>query len=230
MAKKNIDEPADGNDAEPIEVKSAPKVNDIAKPGETPSTPTSRPIITKHSMIIKQDPMVSGKPEEEKIEDEEKDQVVKKSEIKIEPIVSTEPKEEKKEEAKSDEEKPEEAETEEQKPEEESPPETDADSAEAENEDTSDSAAIDSLATSAEARKTSKDAEEEEKRKQKIKELVDTKKYFVPVVEGGHKASSQRFATWLLLILLVGAIVVYLLIDAGYIDVGISLPVDLIKN
>lgn len=240
MAKKNAKATVDSDDSEKIEVKGAPKVNDIAKPGESPPSPTSRPIITNRTGMIKQDPMVSGKPDEEEskadqLEDKDSEDIEKKTELNIKPVDSGEDTEqtgeEKPEKPEEQEAQKEEPVNEEEKASEEKADEPAEDSAEETDSSTSDSAAIDSLATNAEAKKAaSKVAEEEQKKADKIQGLIDSKKYYVPIVEGGHKASSQRFATWLLIILLVFAILVYLAIDAGYLDVGISLPFDLIKN
>lgn len=240
MAKKSAKPADDGDGAEKIEVKGVPKVNDVAKPGETPSSPTSRPIITNRSGMIKQDPMVSGKPDDEEnkddqLEDKDSGKITKKAELNIKPAESAEDaeqvEEEKPEPAEKQDTPPEETNSEEEKSAEEKTETSAGQSDDGAEPSTSESAAIDSLATNAEAKKaSSKTAEEEQKKAEKIQELVNSKKYYVPIVEGGHKASSQRFATWLLLFLLVVAIGVYLAIDAGYIDIGISLPFDLIKN
>lgn len=234
MPKKKSSEQEDSN-SKTGNPKTAPQVNDIAKPGETPAPATSRPVITGHGPMVKQDPMVSGGADDDG-EDIIKDKpgiVDQKSETTIRPDKDFHNKPEEKTEKKSEEES-------EQKKTSESPEESivkeeetvedkkdDADS-EVSN---SDSAAIDSLATSVEAKKLdAKQAEEKQKIKEKIEQLKDEKKYYVPIVEGGHKASSQRFATWIFLILLLAAVLIYLLIDAGYLDVGVSLPFDLIKN
>lgn len=236
MPKKSTKDNDKPDAAEPADIKGAPQVNDIAKPGETPSPATSRPIITNRSGIIKQDPMVAAKPQEDKDDQpEEKDSedITKKSEIKIEPMTPAAEDVE----ATEQEEKPEKLKDEtatEQTAAAEEKTELEDETKEKPDEntgDTSDTAEIDSLATSAEAKKNSaKEAEDEQKKNDKIQELVESRRYFAPIVEGGHKASSQRFASWLLLFLLLATIAVYLAIDAGYLDVGISLPVDLIKN
>ena len=87
MAKKkenSQDKPVETS--EKVEVKSAPRVNDVAKPGSTAASPTSRPIITNHSNMIKQDPMVSGASSDKDLAEDKEQKEVKKSEIKIEPI------------------------------------------------------------------------------------------------------------------------------------------------
>ena len=48
------------------EPSSAPKLFDVAKPGKTAASATSRPIIVGHGSSMKQDPMVTSPPSEEK--------------------------------------------------------------------------------------------------------------------------------------------------------------------
>lgn len=239
MAKKNT-KPTDSPDgSEKIEVKGAPKVNDVAKPGETPPSQTSRPIITNHSGMIKQDPMMAGKSDSDKNEDKaeqtediDPEKLVKKNELNVKPVDSEDEIRQDAEEDKEDKAaaKPTEAEEKEaENPQAGDEKSTEDKPAEADPDDTSDSAAIDSIATNAEKNAAAKKSEEE-KSAEKVQELIASKKYYVPIVEGGHKASSQRLFTWLLLFLLLVSVGVYLAIDAGYIDVGISLPLDLIKN
>jgi hypothetical protein len=218
--------------------KTAPQVNDIAKPGETPSSPTSRPIITGHGPILQQDPMVAGKADDEKVETKDESGINPVStEITIQPDAKPDEKPEQ-------EDKAEEPETPVETPAKE--PETEASSQQhdeatenqkdesvkdEEQAPNSDSAAIDSVASSAEAKKLdAKKAEEEQKKTEQIQQLKNDKKYYVPIVEGGHRASSQRLVSWLFLILLLAAVLIYLLIDSGHLDVGVSLPFDLIKN
>lgn len=235
MAKKDTKDNDKPETTKSIDIKGAPQVNDVAKPGETPPPDTSRPIITNRIGIITQDPMVAAKPSEDKDEkpaENNSETISKKSEVKLEPVI---PQEEDKPNANEEEKKPEESDDKAvSEPVEEERPNPEEDTKENPDEDTSDtseSAAIDSVATSAEARKNAaKESEDEQKKSEKIQELVTSKQYFVPIVEGGHKASSQRFASWLLLLLLLIAIGVYLAIDAGYLDVGVSLPFDFIKN
>ncbi len=217
MPKKKNNDTTDGLEPEAEEVKTAPKIKDVANPGETPPSATARPIITGHGSILKQDPMMADKSEpDEKI-------TTKKAELTIKPETESEP---------------ESTETSEESPKGENkdePPEAnEAEKGETKNDEDStgsDSAAIDSLATSAGNKKQdAKQAEEERKKTEKINELIASKRYSIPITEGGHKASSQRFMSWLLLILLASAVGVYLAIDAGYLDIGIALPFDLIKN
>ncbi|HEX5456512.1 MAG TPA: hypothetical protein VFW77_04055 [Candidatus Saccharimonadales bacterium] len=215
---------------------SKPQVNDVAKPGQTAATPTSRPIITPHGGMIKQDPMVAGASDEEDMVDKKSEsRISAKPELKLKPISDDksadddksdnepETKQDKDEEKSEPDDKKVEAEikSEEEKPSEDTPDESKGD----------ESAAIDSLASSAGSNKqTAQETEEEKKRGEKIKELAESRKYYVPIVEGGHKASYERLLSWLILILLLISIGIYLAIDAGYLDVGISLPYNFIGN
>lgn len=232
MVGKKTDK--DDESKKPDDSKS-PQVNDVSKPGQTAASPTSRPIITPHASMIKQDPMVSGGSDEEVVQKKSESRINIKPELKLKPISDDKPAEE-------DEDKGEnKSETEQKK--EDDKPEPDENKTEAKTEDGEspevkpdedqgdDSAAIDSLASSAGSNKqTAQETEEEKKRVEKIKELSDSKKYYVPIVEGGHKASYERLLSWLILILLLAAVGVYLAIDAGYLNVGINLPYNFIGN
>lgn len=204
-------------------------MSDIAKPGETAATPTSRPIITNHTSIIKQDPMVAAKKEESAgdTDEETPGKISRKPELKLNPSneeagsnIPDGVKPEDKDKSNGPEDNVDE------------PPDKESDKPEKEGGDSvSETAAIDSLASSAENKKaTSKENEEEQKKNEKIQELIASKKYAIPIIEGGHKATSQRFMSWLLLVLLVASAGIYLAIDTGYLDAGIALPYDLIKN
>jgi hypothetical protein len=219
--------------------KSTPQVNDVAKPGLTAATPTSRPIITSHGGMIKQDPMVSGGSDDKSVEEKSESRISMKPELKIKPVSGDTPEDDDKDEEKSvpkqdnetDKPEPEESKAEttdeakaEVKTEEEKPAEDKADTGD-------ESAAIESLASSATSGKqTAQETEEEKKRTEKITELAESKKYYVSIVEGGHKASYERLLVWLILFLLLAGAGVYLAIDAGYLDVGVNLPYDFISN
>ena len=202
--------------------KSSPKVDDVSKPGETPASPNARPTITGHSPAIKNDPMVafsSKKEDEEPIKQSDaKESYLTKTKAKIDPISKdVKPDEDKKEEDTS---------TEDQKPENEPGKDNNTDKPAA-----SDSAAIDALAETADAKKVeSKEEEEEKKHKEYIGGLVKSEKYRLPIIEGGHKASAERFVSWIFLLLLIASIAVYLAIDAGYIKIGFDLPFEFIKD
>ncbi len=239
MAKKKNDT-SDQSEGDKIEVRSAPKVNDVAKPGSTAASPTSRPIITNHSSIIKQDPMVSGgedsSDDTEKSETDKENNSKSKSKIKIAPLnegLKTDKGEVDKKEAVEPEPPLAEKNLEEKLPDDSEDAESQKIIAEEpveEDSENSDSGAIETLAKSADNKKSSKQAQEEEARQEKVKELIASKKYNANIVEGGHKATSQKFATWILIFLVLCSAAVYLAIDAGYLDIGVDLPYEIIKN
>lgn len=215
--------------------KSTPQVNDVAKPGLTAATPTSRPIITPHGGMIKQDPMVSGGSDDKVVEEKSESRISMKPELKIKPVSGDTPEDDDKEEDKAEPKQDKEAD----KPEQEdskadTKDETEEDKPAGDKTDDStgdESAAIDSLASSAgSGKQTAQETEQEKKRGEKITELAESKKYYVSIVEGGHKASYERLLVWLILFLLLVGAGIYLAIDAGYLNIGINLPYDFISN
>lgn len=238
MPKKKV-----STDSAPeVKVTKQLKVNDIAKPGETAAHPTARPVITGHGSMIKQDPMVAASDTGDN--DDKSEKITVKTENKIKPITinddsiaesdSTElPAEQPAVESDVTDEETTETTAESESPELKSSTDEKpvGDEEESTQPTSSDAAAIDSLATSAETKKLTQQASEQENQHQaKIAELIDSKQYNVNIVEGGHKAVGQKIATWTFLILLLAAVGAYLAADAGYIDVGIDLPYDLIKD
>ncbi len=177
-------------------------MDDITKPGKTPASATSRPIIIGRGPAV-QDPMVnnetSGLNQEASDKTPEKlsaPSVVKKV---ISPI--TAPEAEK--------------------------PET---TAEATSGSSADSAVVDAVLDQVSDKKKQEQlSEEENKRSELIEKLVVEKKYFVPT-KGPHQKRNNRIAFLLLIVLLVGVGGVVAAIDAGVLDIGITLPFDLIKQ
>lgn len=98
------------------------------------------------------------------------------------------------------------------------------------NDSESDTAEVDVLAQAAKDKNAEKQVNQEDAAKNAIiDKLVAEKKYFVPIGETKRKRSS-RAATVVFLLLLIIAIGVYLAIDAGYLDVDLDMPYDLIKT
>ncbi|MBI5357296.1 hypothetical protein HZB74_00390 [Candidatus Saccharibacteria bacterium] len=209
------------------EVPSAPAVFDVSKPGETAAHPTSKPVIVGHTSTLKQDPMVAPASEMEEAEDK-KDNISKKAELVVQPISEDQSDEEEasKEEKDSSEDEEEKAEPDsDDKPEQDSEPKAD------EKPDSSDSGEIEALASEAESKKQSKkELEEEKKEEEKIKELANSKKYFLPIREGGKKRSGEIMMIWFLLTSILITAAAWFVIDAGYYDPGFELPYDFIKN
>ena len=204
--------------------KSSGKVNDVSKPGETPASSNARPTITGHSPAIKNDPMVSfsarDESEEEIMQSDEKESYLTKSKAKINPISKDVKPDDNKEDDDSD--KEESTKAEDKKTDESDKKPTSAGS---------ESAVIDAIAQTADAKKVESKQEEEDKKHQEyIDGLIKDGKYRLPIVEGGHKASAERFISWVFLLLLIASIGVYLAIDAGYIQIGFDLPFEFIKD
>jgi hypothetical protein len=165
------------------------KVFDVTKPGETPASPTSRPIIVSHASMIANDPMVV---EEKKPEPEEPNMTVKKTGMTIQPL----------------------GEQKESAPPEEStrPAENTQDSAadvgSTESADTaksdgtpneSEAAAVDALASEAANKPSNKEAEIERQQRERIQKLIDSKQYNVRI----RTPAAKRNLRWLLLFLVI---------------------------
>lgn len=209
------------------EDKGKDKVFDVAKPGDSAASPTSRPVIVGHGSGLKQDPMVkSDDAEADKNEEATAPLLTDKKVIK--PITESL-------EAPKQEEKPKEPELEEAKEEstdtrqqdqDDNPAEKDEDysedQAEANKSESAGDAAVDALAQEVNSKKESAKAEEEAKKKQaEIDKLVAEKKYVVPIGEEAHHKSHTLLYLFILILVLV---VVFLnfAIDAGLIDIGVK--------
>lgn len=183
-------------------------VFDVSKPGSTPASPTSRPVIVGHQSAIKQDPLLSGDINADKAASTKGPEPAfqRTAMKKIKPLETKDPEPTK-----------EIVETEE--------PEN------AESSEDSDKTAIDTLAGEIDQKaQENEQLKAETEHAEKIQALIDNKKYQLPITEGGKKAASERAITWLLIFLLVAAVGAWFAIDAGYLDIGIDLPYDLIKN
>lgn len=221
---------------------SGSKIFDVSKPGKTTPDATARPIIVGHKAMI-QDPMVNNDspPAEDKPKDdttapahtnkiiqppeEESDAADEPAKtddntVKLENKDSIPPEEP---EAPDSEKSSETAE-----PAEESGPEPKSESSDEATD--GDSAAVGELAS--QAAKSKSDAQNEDKQKAKqeaLDKLIADKKYYVPV---GHvqKRGKNHSAIFIILMLFVALATVYAMVDAGIVDIGIEVPVDLIKN
>ncbi|MEX2014653.1 MAG: hypothetical protein WD885_01845 [Candidatus Saccharimonadales bacterium] len=209
--------------------KSSKKVNDVSKPGETPASSNARPTITGHAPTVKNDPMVAFSSNDESKKDakekDNKNSYVSRSKAKIVPISDDfkSKKDVKESEEKEGSELKENVEQKDSKEDESPKQETTIEASE--------SAAIDAIAQTADAKKAESKQEEEKKKHQEyIDGLVKEGKYRLPIIEGGHKGSAERLVSWTFLLLLIVSIGAYLAIDAGYIDIGFNLPFEFIKN
>lgn len=104
-----------------------------------------------------------------------------------------------------------------------------------EQEQATESRAVEAVANQADVTLKKRDSQKnsEEKAKQElIKQLIASKKYFVPIGQGhSRQKQSHNLATVVLLfVVIAGLIGGYVAIDAGYVKTTIKLPINLIKN
>lgn len=207
------------------------KVFDVAKPGKSGPSPTSKPVIVGHKSMI-EDPMVK------------KDSIPVTDAGSNEAADNTQPTSEKPElspheaktvmplsDAEKVEEKPAATAEDETKPTE---PVSEAAPAPAEPTENQEAAVSDSVPDEPEKTpkptdKDAKAAEEEKARQEAIQKLIESKQYVVHVGESHHRKSRKGVIIVLLVLLLV-VVGADLAVDAGYIDVGFKPPVDLIKD
>lgn len=230
------------------------KVFDVAKPGKTAPSSSSRPVITGHKMVAK-DPMVAkSQPAQEPAKTtekgtapevgEKKDVAAAEGEalflssnrIKIMPIshddevTTDEDKTTVKTETTPVPEAPQEsADTEPAAPlAADEPPE-----APAQTDDppaTSDAAAMDAVVGQVDAGNKGKDGEADKAKQEQLEQLIASKEYYLPIDEAKHIHAIERFLAIALIISLLAVAGAYLAVDAGLIKANIDLPVDIIKN
>lgn len=96
--------------------------------------------------------------------------------------------------------------------------------------DQADGGIVEAVADQAKLKQEEKrQAEEEAAMNEAIEKLVNDKTYFLPIGEAKRRRSSL-FAVVIVLMLLIIVSGVYLAVDAGFLDVGIDVPYDLIKQ
>jgi glucan-binding YG repeat protein len=204
--EKDTDQKTDGKKSD-----SSPAFFDVSKPGSTPASPTSRPIIVGHQTALGQDPLLaktqpdgsqSGSSTELKLTKQKKISPISTPEEGSKDAVNEELKDQKNQE------------------------ETRENSSSPNS-----NAAIDALAGEVDAKAQAKEQSKADKEQdEKTQALIESSKYHLPITEGGRKAASERIVSWLLIFLLVAAAGAWLAVDAGYLDIGIDLPYDLIKE
>jgi hypothetical protein len=218
------------------------KVFDVAKPGDSKPDASARPIIVGHGPMV-QDPMMAAESKDKSEPptapdldakakaDEEKspEKAVFHGPKRIEPL-HTESEEDSPAKILEEETVPAETTEEKSEPAKETESETKTEDEKSTDEQTdtgsSDSAAVDALAASAEKRKIQETEAEMTKRKA-MQELANSKKYYVPIKETHGKKSTGAFTV--ILLLLVVAAGFYLAVDAELIDIGMKVPFELIK-
>lgn len=193
------------------------QVMDVSKPGKSAPDASAKPIIVGHKPMV-QDPMVNvevANGEDESTDEEAKAEgpISPISKKVIAPIVQEE---ESKESESSD------APT----------PVTETPSGEPKVEDnnevadSTDTAVVEAVIDQVESKQPEGPNEEERKKQEELDKLVAEKKYFVPI--GKAHRSSNRLRLVLIMLFFVAFIGLVLAIDAEIIDVGITLPFNLL--
>lgn len=197
------------------------KVNDISKPGETPASATSRPVIVKHRAVMK-DPMVTppnpSQLKDEDTSDSSSDATTSKEEAVSRKAPELKPSEESIEQAKSDSKASNETNS------------SDNDGTEAENKNSSNAqslatAAVDVLANQAVKKK--EDGKGDTKKQEVIAKHIEEKTYFAPI--GQISKRKAKIHTIVALFILVALFGCYLAVDAGMILPDTELPFEIIK-
>jgi hypothetical protein len=200
--------PANANDKQ---------VFDVAKPGKTAASATSRPVIVNHGSLLK-DPMMSGEKSTESPKPAETTVAPSESRKVITPPSEETPNAEAQDTSSADKKSAaDQAKTE---------AKTLAENTQQANKDQA-AAIVDAVVDQAATKKKGEPTKEEVARLAELEKLVESKTYFVPI----KTASQKRHAHWLVisifLLVVAGA---YLAVDAELVDIGIDLPVDLVKN
>lgn len=189
------------------------KLSDVSKPGETPASATSRPVIVGHSPMIKKDPMVRdsiGDPEESKSEDDSR-LPIQTHEIKIEPLKEAS---KTKEEPEPEEEVAKKPKATEEKPEEEPKPKD---------------GAVEALAGEVNAkREEQKQKEAAEAKAKELEKVIESKEFFLPIGQAARRRSAFRFVLIFVALLVLAAAILNFMIDAETIDIGVEPLTDLL--
>ena len=202
---------------------SSKKTMDVSKPGESAPNTSSRPVLVTHRPMV-QDPMVKDDVKADDKVADSKASVMSHGDKVIQPVSDlSKPAEEaagtpdqgQSSAAGSD---PAKDDTTDDKPK----TSTEATGTEA--------AVVDAVVDQAteDKKKQNQLSDEEKAKRAALQKLVEEKKYFVPIGQVGRRRNRRALLTVIVLVLLlVGG---YAAVDAGFIDAGFDLPIDLIKN
>jgi hypothetical protein len=199
-------------------------IMDVAKPGKTMPTPTSRPIITNHGSSIIKDPVVKQTTDTTSTnEDAPKDESprpLKTTGKTVQPLAGKEA-ESKKVDTPSNAKKLSE--------------DTTDDSAKQDelvisDSNASDAAIVDAVAEQAGSGKRQKQEDAAEaKRREELEKLIAEKKYILPIKQQSARGSGSKIST-LVLVVLVALVGAYCLIDAGVVNAGFKMPFHIFKQ
>jgi cation transport ATPase len=195
--------------------KNNKQVFDVSRPGKNAPSPSSRPIIIGHGPPIKDSTVNDEKQDDKFVESKNLASTTRK---KISPL--DEHNEQSQVESKDEKAtKPDDTS--------ESKPETENQTSE-KSQKTDTSAAVDALADEVGKSENEQHNKELTDRKVLVKNLVQSKTYFLPI---GHVSKKSSRITWVVItVLFLIAIIAYLIIDADIIKSNIDLPIDLINN
>ncbi len=181
--------------------KPAKPITDIQKPGKTPAAATSRPIIVGHGIPLK-DPMMAAD-EAKPAEQQSAEKLTRPTSKVVKPLSEQAP-----------------------------VASTQPEPAKKDVEDAaiSDQAVVDAVVERAgDKKQAEKDADVLHKRLELVEQLVQSKKYFVPIGVAAKKRT-HRIELGLFVALLILLVGVVLAIDADVINTDIQLPFDLLKS
>lgn len=206
--------------------KESKQVFDISKPGQTAAAATARPVIVNHGPMLK-DPMMSNQTEADNPDKKQESEAVQTTPSENRKVIDP----------------PSDAgETEGSTTNNSASTKTDDKNASVQNAsegkadkstDTpqaskpdSSTAILDAVVGQDTAKKKNEPTKEEVARIAELEKLVESKQYYVKV----KSSAKKRHARWLVVVVLIAVIIagVYLAIDAKLINIGLTLPLDLI--
>lgn len=212
---KNTEKPDNLKD----QIDKSAKLFDVAQPGKTAAGATSRPVIVGHKAQTKRDPMVVEKTEESKEDDKPVEEVLQpKRKTVIAPLNQPADSDDKTEDSAS------ELPTEENKTEPEELAGIKKEEPAKEKEATVNARSnINALANTVDSKQAlKKEQKEEEDKSQEIEELINSKKYYVPIGQVTRKRKLHAAIIILLVLIILALVGVNFALDADMIDVNVE--------
>lgn len=190
------------------EIDKSVKLFDVAKPGESAPSTTSRPIIVGHAKTLASDPMVKN----DKEESPEKPLVAPKEKIIIKP-----PTEEPKEPT------PEEPPVEPQPEQAEATPEPEKGDQPEEKKPDEDAAVVDAVVQEVTAKQEARKEEAEQAAKvEEVQKMIESKEFYVKVGQQSRKQSHRLLAVGMLLVIMIALASLNFALDAELLEIGIE--------
>ncbi len=200
------------------------KVFDVASPGSSKPETGSKPMVVGHKKML--DPTLKGPGESESSSSVP---MVSHTERTLNPISKTSKTVPEKTNSPNSESAiagDEKTEIEKEEPMSESTPESGSDSIPESTADTTTEPVTEAPEKTAEEKKKTED-DLEVAREDKLQEMIKSKEYFAPINEASFSSFQSFFKTFVIVVL-IGIVALVIMIDAGILDVGISLPFDLL--